>query len=512
MPHVPTTSYWIDTAVFPPFPKLDRNLKVDVVVVGGGITGITAAYHLKKAGRTVALVERARCATIDTGHTTAHLTCVTDASLPELVKTFGNEGAKAVWDAGGAAIDRIVANIRAEDIDCDFKWVPGYLHAPLFDESAADHTGEFQRIAATAAELGIHAEYLPSVPYFNLPGVEFPQQALFHPRKYLHALLRKIPSNGCHVYEATSVDKIENDPLTVHCGAYKISCDYVVLATHNPLTGVATDLGADLFQSKLVLYTSYVVGAAVPPGLIPQASFWDTNDPYYYLRVDRGTGTDYAIFGGEDHKTGQEHDTESVFKRLEQRFLELVPEAVIDKRWSGQVIVTNDSIPYIGETAKNQFAATGFAGNGMTFGTLGGMMAVDAALHRYNPWQKLFDPSRKQVSGGIWDSIKQNAEYPYYLIRDRLAPTEGDSPADVAPGEGKIISLDGRKVAAFRNAAGKLSLCSPVCTHLKCIVDWNNAEQTWDCPCHGSRFQPTGEVISGPAERPLEKLPTPAAG
>jgi Rieske Fe-S protein len=274
---------------------------------------------------------------------------------------------------------------------------------------------------------------------------------------------------------------------------------------------MATDLGADLFQSKLVLYTSYAIGAAVPPGLIPQAAFWDTSDPYYYLRVDRGTGTDYAILGGEDHRTGQEHDTRSVFDRLEKRFLEIIPEAVVDKRWSGQVIVTNDGLPFIGETARSQFAATGFAGNGMTFGTLGGMMAVDAALHRYNPWQKLFDPGRKQAGGGIWDSIKQNAEYPYYLIRDRLAPTESDSIADVAPRQGKIISLDGKKIAAYRDAAGKLSLCSPVCTHLKCIVDWNNAEETWDCPCHGSRFRPTGEVISGPAEHPLEKLPTPVA-
>ena len=174
------------------------------------------------------------------------------------------------------------------------------------------------------------------------------------------------------------------------------------------------------------------------------------------------------------------------------------------------MIETNDGLPLIGETAKNQFAATGFAGNGMTFGTLGGMMAVDAALHRPNPWQDVFSVDRKKIRGGLWDYLKENKDYPYYLLRDRLAGADADSVADVARNEGKIINLEGKKVAAYRNGDGKLSLCSPVCTHLKCIVGWNDADQTWDCPCHGSRFHPTGEVLSGPAEEALEKIPAPA--
>lgn len=502
------SSYWIDSASLPRFPKLERNLAVDVVVIGAGITGITAAYLLKKAGRSVALVDRARCAAIDTGHTTAHVTAVTDLRLQDLARNFSRDHARAVWDAGSAAIDRIVANIRAEDIACDFKWVPGYLHAPLSGANDRDRSA-LEAEAHLARELGIQADFLDEVPFVKLPGVKFAHQALFHPRKYLNGLLHRIPGGGSHVFESTEIDDVQADPLAVTAGPFKITCDYLVVATHTPLTGKAGMLGAMLFQTKLALYSTYALGAKIPSGLLPEASFWDTSHPYYYLRVDHRRGSDYAIFGGEDHKTGQGEGADAAFRRLEQRFRQIVPDAQVDHHWSGQVIETNDGLPFIGEVVDRQFAATGFAGNGMTFGTLAGLMAVDAALGRRNPWRDLFAPSRKKLLGGAWDYLKENKDYPYYLVRDWLARADTDSLAAVPRQQGRIVNLDGRKVAAYRDAAGQLSLCSPVCTHLKCIVAWNDAEQTWDCPCHGSRFRPTGEVISGPAEEPLEKLPPP---
>jgi glycine/D-amino acid oxidase-like deaminating enzyme/nitrite reductase/ring-hydroxylating ferredoxin subunit len=502
-----TTSYWLESAGLSKFPPLSRNITVDVVVIGGGITGITAAYLFKKAGCSIALLDRGHCGGVDTGHTTAHLTCVTDKRLHQLQNDFGKDNAQAVWHAGSAALDQIAANVRAEHINCDFKWVPGYLHvAP--DGDIQKESALLKRDVEIARELGFSAEFVESVPYFNLPGIKLANQAKFHPLKYLAALVDTIPGQGSHVFENTEATEFSENPFEVHTGKYKLRCSYVVLATHTPLMGKTGMLSATLLQTKLSLYTSYVIGAEIPMGVIPEACFWDTHDPYHYLRIDRRAGIDFAIFGGEDHKTGQEGDVESVYRRLEQTLRKTLPKANAVQRWSGQVIETNDGLPFIGETASKQFAATGFSGNGMTFGTLGAMMAVDAFLQRKNPWSRLFDVNRKKLLGGTWDYLRENKDYPYYLLRDWLAGAEANSLNQLKTNQGMIINLDGKKVAAYRDEAGKVSLCSPVCTHLKCIVAWNNAEKTWDCPCHGSRFKPTGEVLAGPAEEDLEKLPT----
>jgi nitrite reductase/ring-hydroxylating ferredoxin subunit len=245
----------------------------------------------------------------------------------------------------------------------------------------------------------------------------------------------------------------------------------------------------------------------VPRDAVPAGSYWDTGDPYNYLRVERRRGFDYAILGGLDHKTGQSVDTEACYRRLQAMMVRMIPGAKVDHRWSGQVIETNDGLPFIGETGERQFAATGFAGNGMTFGTLGGIMAADAFFGRKNPWQTLFAVSRKKLRGGLLTYLKENKDYPYYLVRDRLAPApRARSFRGIRRGKGAIVDVKGRKVAAYRDEDGKVTCCSPVCTHLGCIVAWNEAERTWDCPCHGSRFKATGEVMSGPAEEDLEKL------
>jgi glycine/D-amino acid oxidase-like deaminating enzyme/nitrite reductase/ring-hydroxylating ferredoxin subunit len=501
-------SCWLDTPNLPKFPSLTRDLHVDVVVVGGGITGITAAYLFKKSGYKVALVERQRCGHVDSGQTTAHLTCVTDKRLHELVSDFGKESAKAVWEAGFAAIDQMAAIITNEKLKCDFKWVPNYLYASLKGHAKKEREG-LEKDAQFAQELGFEAEFLDSIPYFKQPGVRFSNQAKFHPLKYLSALARMIPGKGSYLFENAAAETFEEKPLTVHSGSHKIRCDYIFLATHTPLMGTTGLVSATLFQTKLSLYTSYVLGASLPRGLLPEASFWDTGNPYYYLRTDRRRGFDFAILGGEDHKTGQERDTELPYRRLKQMLREILPSAEVTHRWSGQVIETNDGLPFIGETAKQQFAATGFAGNGFTFGTLGAMMAVDAFLGKKNPWSELFDVSRKKLKGGTWDYLKENKDYPYYLLRDWLGGAEGTSLKQLRKGQGKILNLAGKKVAAYRNQNGKVSLRSPVCTHLKCIVGWNNAEKSWDCPCHGSRFKATGEVLTGPAEEDLEEIPLP---
>jgi Rieske Fe-S protein len=212
------------------------------------------------------------------------------------------------------------------------------------------------------------------------------------------------------------------------------------------------------------------------------------------------------VFGGEDHKTGQKKATTKAYARLLARLKDILPNAKIDHRWSGQVICTPDGLPYIGENAAKQFIATGYCGNGITFGTVAAMMAHDWITGRKNPWADLFAVDRKKIKGAAWNYLRENKDYPYYMIKDRLARPEADSVRELRPSEGMIIGRRGKKVAAFRDANGNIHRLSPVCTHLGCLVRWNPSESTWDCPCHGSRFKPTGEVIAGPAEEPLSPI------
>jgi glycine/D-amino acid oxidase-like deaminating enzyme/nitrite reductase/ring-hydroxylating ferredoxin subunit len=493
-----TESHWRKSALLPRFPRLEDNLSVDVVVVGAGITGVTTACLLKQAGLSVALVERARCGGVDTAHTTAHLTAVIDTRLHELQKRFGNSGARAVWNAGTAAIERIASLVQEENIACEFQWCPGHLHAPTEDTDPEP----FKREANAAAELEILAEYQDSLPLFNVPGVLFPRQAQFHPLSYLAGLLRVLPGTNAHVFEETEVHEIDKEARQIRTTKGRINFSHLVLATHNPLMGLAGLLRATLLQTKLSLYTSYALGARLPREGVPEGLFWDTAEPYHYLRIQKGRNHAYAIYGGEDHKTGQEADTPGAYARLEKKLRAFAPSVQIDSRWSGQVIETSDGLPFIGETAEHQFIATGFAGNGMTFGTVAGMMAVDSILGRTSPWKRLFDPHRKKLSA-TWDYLKENKDFPVCLVRDHLAKPQARSLRDVAPGEGKVVELNGKKVAAYRDAQGRVTTCSAICTHLQCVVGWNAAECTWDCPCHGSRFHPDGRVLSGPAEEPL---------
>jgi Rieske Fe-S protein len=319
-------------------------------------------------------------------------------------------------------------------------------------------------------------------------------------------LVEKISGNGSHVFEKSAADEFDAKKRRVKVNRSWISFDRVVMATNNPLVGLASITSATLLQTKLSLYTSYALGARVPANTVPEALFWDTRDPYDYLRIDRNRGFDYLVYGGEDHKTGQKKKTQNAYARLLARVKKIIPKANIDHRWSGQVICTPDGLPYIGENAEHQFVATGYCGNGITFGTVAAIMARDWTTGRKNPWTDLFAVDRKKIKGAMWNYLRENKDYPYYMIKDRLARAEADSVRELKPGEGLIIGRRGKKVAAFRDPSGNIHRLSPVCTHLGCLVRWNPSESTWDCPCHGSRFKPTGEVIAGPAEEPLPPI------
>jgi glycine/D-amino acid oxidase-like deaminating enzyme/nitrite reductase/ring-hydroxylating ferredoxin subunit len=505
-----TEPFWEGT-LLPRFPQLGNDLDVDVAVIGAGVTGLTTARLLAEAGLRVALLERRTAASGDSGYTTAHLTAVTDTDLPLLVATMGRDHARAVWDAGLAAIDQMADFAQGMEDSCQWRWVPGFKHAP-FDLDGEELEHARQRLAAEARlahDLGFDVTEVARTPLVGRPGWRIEDQALFNPRQYLRAHLRVLAETGVLIAEHSEV-MFTDAPGVLQCNGHRVRARHVVLATHNPLQGWLSGLAANVLQTKLALYTTYAVAARLPvDSSLEPACYWDTAVPYRYVRIDRDEQGTRIIAGGEDHKTGQEADTPRCFDALERWLGVLLPHARITHRWSGQVIETPDGLPLVGEVAPGQHIATGFSGNGMTFGTLAAMMIRDAITGTCsNPWRELFSPKRSVISRGPWDYLHENADYPYYMVRDRFAGDRHRHLRQIARGEGALVRHEGKTMAAFRDGRGETTLLSPVCPHLGCHVAWNGAERTWDCPCHGSRFGPTGEVLAGPATHPL----TPAGG
>ncbi|MGH7694619.1 MAG: FAD-dependent oxidoreductase, partial [Gemmatimonadaceae bacterium] len=488
----------------PRFPARDLPNHVDVIIVGGGVTGLTAAVLLKMAGRRVAVFERERIGAGESGNTSAHLTYVTDLRLGDLSKRFGRDIAQLVWHGGETAIDLIETLVAELRIDCEFQRVPGFLYAALSGEK--DERDDMRKEFELATALGFSAQFHRKGPIRGLPAVSYADQALFHPLRYISGLARAVDGDGSFVFEEAEFAEALDDPMAAIVNGQNITCDRLIVATHVPLMGLTGLVSATLFQTKLYPYSSYVVGARVPRTLAP-GLYSDTSDPYYYLRLhDTGSDDLYAIFGGADHKTGKVDDTESCYAQVEKTLGKIFPKIVLERRWSGQVIETSDGLPYIGQTADKQFVATGYAGNGLTFGTLAGIMAHDWVLGHGNHWCDVLDPHRKPITTGLTTLIRENVDYPLHFILDRLRRDRSDDLTAVPRGEGKVLKVDGKPTAVHRTDAGELVMLSAVCTHLGCLVRWNKAERTWDCPCHGSRFTPEGLVLGGPAEEPLEPI------
>ncbi|WP_095985269.1 FAD-dependent oxidoreductase [Cystobacter fuscus] len=488
-------SLWTVSAPARRYPPLPGDLEVDVVVVGGGIAGLTTAWLLKQEGKRVAVVEMHRILTGQTGQTTAHLTELLDVSYDTLASDFGEKGARLAAESTRASIEKISSLVERLGIACDFQRLPGYRYAETEDEAR-----QLECEASAARRAGLLCSLTRDVPlpYPVMLALRVEDQAQLHPRAYLQALAERIVGEGSHVFEETQVTDIhEGVPCRVQTTRGVLLCQEVVEATTTPLNRV-------LLHTKLMPYRTYALAARLEAPLAP-GLYYDSKEPYHYIRTQRLDGADYVIVGGEDHKVGAEEDTARRYLALEEYLRQHFSASRVEYRWSGQVIEPVDGLAYIGRNggSRHVWVATGFSGTGMTFGTLAGMILSDLILGRDNRYASLYDATRVKPIAGARDFVHENADVAFHFVADRLARPDTHDLSEVPPGEGRIVEVEGRKVAVYRETSGGVHALSPVCTHLGCHVHWNNAERSWDCPCHGGRFSPTGEVLNGPPVKGL---------
>lgn len=501
------SSPWHDGFDRAPRPRLTGDLTTDVCVVGAGIAGLSAAVEAALAGFRVVVLDAASVGAGETSATSAHLTNVFDTGFSYVERHAGLDATRLAANAHMAAIDRIGELAAAHGIDAQYQRVDGFLFA--HDTSANADLDEELAVAERCNESRWRPEKLAAAPVGpqGRTALRFPNQGLFHPIAYLYGLAEVFEKEGGALYEHTRVTEVKSgEPARVETAdGATVTARFVVVATNSPMN----DLVA--MHTKQAPYHTYVVGMPIAPGSVEPALYWDTDDPFHYVRVlpARKTGDDdVLIVGGEDHKAAHESDCDARWGALQAWARRLFPAArEATWLWSGQVMNSIDGLGYFGRNpmdSPNIFIATGDTGMGLTGGALAGMIIRDLMLDRPNPFAKVFDPSRKPVSAVaafVKEQVDVAAQY-----ADWVTPGEVTSLDEIGRNAGAIVRRGAGKYAVSRSAQGTLTCLSAVCTHLGCIVGWNPAASTWDCPCHGSRFRADGSVIHGPASKPLETV------
>jgi glycine/D-amino acid oxidase-like deaminating enzyme/nitrite reductase/ring-hydroxylating ferredoxin subunit len=502
-----TLPSWLATAPAPPvFGPLNENTTADVVIIGAGIAGLTTAYLLGKTGKKVVVLEDGEIASGESGRTTAHLSNALDDRYTTLENLFGPDGARLAAESHGAAIDQIEAIVTDEQLACDFRRLNGYLFLPpggdpqeLHDELAAAH-----RAGLTAVE------FLPdsgTVGFATGPCLRFPGQGQFHIIKYLHGLAKAIAAQGGRIFTHTHATEVNggSPACVLTATGAEVRAQAAVVATNTPFNDRV------VMHTKQAPYRTYALAGRVPKGAIATALYWDTPDPYHYIRVqemDPPTDYDLLVIGGEDHVVGED-DPAARLACLEDWARARFPQLTsIDYRWSGQVLEPDDSLGYAGRNPldrDNVYLISGDSGHGMTHGTLGAMLLRDLILERPNAWESLYDPSRVTLAKEpLQEFVSHNAvvvkDYTELLTGGDVASAEA-----IAPGTGAVLRHGLTKVAVYKDPQGQTHTCSAICPHLGCVVHWNDLETSWDCPCHGSRFDAYGHLLNGPANSDLAR-------
>lgn len=475
----------------------------DVAVVGGGITGISTALKLQQAGKRCILLEAANIGFGTTGGTTAHLNDFFDTTFNQAISDFGQENAQLLADTGQEAIRIIENNIQQYQIDCDFQRKIAYLFA--LDEKQEK---ELTDIVEGAEKVGHTMNYVDEIP-FPIPfkkAVTIPDQAQFHPIKYIKGLCEAFISLGGIIQEdcrCESHDEQENY-VALETSKGEIKAKNVVYATHIPP-------GLSVLHITNAPYRSYAIAFSLKNGKYPEDLGYDLIDPYHYYRTQEIEGQTLLIAGGEDHKTGHEEDTGECFSRLENYVRKYFDVETAYYSWSSQYYEPVDGFPYIGKLPGSSgkiFTATGFRGNGMIFGTISSQILSDLIVTGSSKYENAFSPSRIKPIADFADFVKENAVVAYDFIKDKLFAEKINSLAEVKEGEAKVVKYEGESYALYKETNGKVHLVKSTCPHAKCEVRWNSAELSWDCPCHGSRFNVNGKLLTGPTVKDLPRVDT----
>jgi glycine/D-amino acid oxidase-like deaminating enzyme/nitrite reductase/ring-hydroxylating ferredoxin subunit len=496
------TSLWVASAPETDYPVLTPGVHVDVAVLGGGIAGLTTALLLKRDGAKVAVVEAGRVAGGVTAYTTAKVTSLHGIQYQSVESSFGEDGARAYAEANEAGLERVAQFVEELDIDCDFRRKPAFTYA----EDEGDR-GKIEREVEAAKRAGLQASYTEEtdLPWPVAAAIRVDDQAEFHPRRYLLPLAEAIAGGGSHVFERTRALAVAGGKERVRISTTRgeLTADQVVVATHFPFL----DRGG--YFARMHPERSYGLGFYVNSGAKPpQGMYLSTESPSHTVRSHPTANGEMVIAGGESHKTGQGGDTAERVARLERWARERFDVRSIEYRWSTQDNMPVDGVPFIGRLApfqKRIWVATGFMKWGLTNGTAAGMILTDLIGGRDNPWAGLFDSTRFKPFASARELVKENANVGVHFVGDHLGRPDVRSAEELEPGQAGIMRRGAGKVAAFREEDGTLHAVSAVCTHFGCQVKWNEAERSWDCPCHGSRFDFRGRLLQGPAVKDLER-------